>query len=162
MREPVHAMVVTALSVLMLVLADMSLTAQNHRAPSRIAVTVALSNEGTQVSSPFVILRRAGGTPRDVILLRDDVASAQILSQAIFMLAAARREEGDTAQAPHRLRGTVVKSSREAARELPWANRVLADLRVKDSLPVPGVGRTRAIEIWLPPQHRRGNHQGKP
>lgn len=131
------------------------LMAQNHHSPSRVPVTVALSLDTLRVQGPFIILRRAGGTLRDVIVLRADMANGQSLSKAVFMLAAARREDGDTARASYRLRGSVKDPPGKVAREIPWAARVVADLQNAETQLVPDLGMTRAVEIWLPPQ--RGN-----
>jgi hypothetical protein len=139
-----------------------ALMAQNQHSPSRVPVTVALSLDTIRVQGPFIILRGAGGTPRDVIALRADLANAQSLSQAVFMLAAARRENGDTAQASYRLRGSVKDPPGKVAREIPWAAKVIADLRNAETQPVPDLGMTRAVEIWLPPQRGNGRSSAAP
>jgi len=122
----------------------------------RVPATVALSSDEQLVPGAFVILRAAGGTPTDVIVLREDSASAVQLSRAVVMLLAARRTGGDTANVSHSLRGSVGDSrQRGMQREIGWTRRVLDDLMAAEERTVPGVGSTHAVTIYLPPRGGR-------
>jgi hypothetical protein len=109
--------------------------------------------------APFRILRRADVTPHDVILFRADADSAT-LSAAVHDLLAIRRVQGDTTRS-----GTGAMRVRQPGRAaprtvrmLPWARRVMDDLRRADRQVIAGVGTVPSVQIWLPPQ-RRSNPQ---
>ena len=121
----------------------------------RVPVTVVLVDRLPQSGSPFLVQRRPDLRPNDVILLPSD-ATAAALSDAVRTLLTARQVSGDSPTArvtmrmrPHR------QGARVAAREFPWVHRVLADLRHSGRRDVAGVGKVRAVEIWLPRQARR-------
>jgi hypothetical protein len=135
------------------------LAAQQAR---RVPVTVVLVERLPQTDAPFVIQRRPDLTPRDVILLRSD-ATADQLSDAVRSLLTIRQAGGDSASAranmrmrPHLSAGTRSGRRVTPRRALPWVQRVLADVQKAALRDVPGVGRVRAVEIWLPAQQRRG------
>ncbi len=52
----------------------------------------------------------------------------------------------------------LVGRSDPVERLLPWADRVLTDLRSAQFREIDGMGSSRAVQIWLPPQ--RGRSQG--
>jgi hypothetical protein len=120
---------------------------RSPRAPSRVPVTIALVGS----------LVRA-----DVILLRSDAGSDQ-LSEAVRTLLVIRQASGDTAtsKATLRMRPNQAQrgAQRQARREFPWVHRVIADLRRAEPREIVGVGTVRAVEIWLPPQQRRGSRR---
>jgi len=124
-------------------------------APTRVPVTIALSDQAMPPGAPFMIQRRPYQTPRDVIVLRSD-ATADQLSDAVRSLLTIRQAGGDMPTAPAtmrmRPRDTRVAASRRA---YPWVQRVLGDVQRAAYRDVPGVGRVRAVEIWLPRQDRR-------
>jgi hypothetical protein len=125
-------------------------------APTRVPVTIAVVERLPVPDAPFVVLRRTNVTPRDVILLPAG-ADAALLSEAVQMLLIARQAGGDTAAAAATLRVRPQRGRTASQRPvLPWAQRVLADLRRAAARPVEGVGQVPAVEIWLPPQTRRG------
>ena len=125
-------------------------------APTRVPVTVAMVERLPVPDAPFVVLRRTHVSPRDVILLPTG-ADARLLSEAVQMLLVARQAGGDTAAAAATLRVRPQRGRTASQRPvLPWAQRVLADLRRAAARPVEGVGTVPAVEIWLPPQTRRG------
>lgn len=130
-------------------------TAQSARPSTRVPVLVAITNTPNLSQQPFMVLRRAGGAAGDVIVLREGTASAAQLSQAVYMLLASRRTEGDTAQTVKAFGGEVRTAEGQPARELPWAQRVIDDVRNAQPRAVPGVGRARAVQIWLPAQRGR-------
>ncbi|HEU4453060.1 MAG TPA: hypothetical protein VFR81_08365 [Longimicrobium sp.] len=127
-----------------------------HGAPTRVPVTVAMVERLPVPDAPFVVLRRTNVAPQDVILLPAG-ADARLLSDAVQMLLIARQAGGDTATAAATLRVRPQRGRTASQRPiLPWAQRVLADLRRVATRPVEGVGTVPAVEIWLPPQTRRG------
>jgi hypothetical protein len=88
--------------------------------------------------------------PHDLILLRRDAGTAE-LSAAVRTLIVARQQGGDNPG-----RSVVLRVRRTPAtpprRPLPWAQRVLNDLRLAQPIDVQGVGTRPAVEIWLPSQ----------
>jgi hypothetical protein len=124
--------------------------------PRRVAATVVLLDSIAQPGAPFVLVRRPGAAPADLILVRSGVGAAQ-LSDAIRGLLTARKAGGDFPSAAATFR---VRPRTAAARPAyPWAQRVLNDLRRSEPREIPGVGRVRAVEIWLP---RQGNGRAAP
>lgn len=121
--------------------------------PTRVAVTIALLD--TASATPFQIVRRVNGTPRDVILLPRG-ANADDLSAAVHELLLMRRLQGDTAQATGvmRVRRPNGGSPHQMPR-YPWAARVLIDIQSAPRKVISGVGLVPAVEIWLPRQRGR-------
>ena len=130
-------------------------TPRPHGKPSRVPVTVVIVERLPVTGAPFVVLRRADATPRDVILLPAG-ADAKLLSEAVQALLAARQAGGDTAGASATLRVRPRRGRTSQRPVLPWAQRVLNDLRRAEARRVEGVGSVPAVEIWLPAQTRRG------
>lgn len=130
------------------------LPAQRTEGPRRVAATVVLLERLPQPDAPFVILRRADVSPRDVILLHGD-ATVEQFSEAVQLLLVARQVGGDSSRVAQTLR--VRPQQRERTpRTLPWAARILATLRTVEPRSIPGIGTVPAVEIWLPPQNVRG------
>jgi hypothetical protein len=127
--------------------------------PRRVPATVVLVDSLTQSSAPFLLVRRADATPTDLILVNSGIDPAQ-LSDAIRGLLTARQSGGDFPRVAATLRVRSRQPTGAGARPpFPWAARVLNDLRRADPREVQGVGRARAVEIWLPHQ---GNGQARP
>ncbi len=122
--------------------------------PTRVPVTVVTVERLPVPGAPFVVLRRADASPRDVIVLPAG-ADAKLLSEAVQALLVARQAGGDTAAATATLRVRPQRGRTSQRPVLPWAQRVLNDLRRADARPVEGVGSVRAVEIWVPAQTRR-------
>ncbi len=142
----------TLLLLLAVAAAAMHPGAAQERRPVRVPVTVALADGSTPGEAPFRILRRADTSPHDVILLAP-AADAAALSDAVAQLQTVRRVQGDTAA----VSGTMRVRRREnghGPRMLPWAPRVLHDLRRADAQPLAGVGTVRSVQVWLPPTSR--------
>lgn len=120
---------------------------------ARTPVLIVLVDQLPHGSEPFEILRRAEIIPHDVVLLRSDAGAAE-LTAAVRTLMLARQQGGDDPE-----RSVVLRMRRSAAsppaRTLPWAQRVLTDLRRAEPIDVRGVGMRRAVEIWLPSQRRQ-------
>lgn len=130
-----------------------------ERRSQRVPATIILIDSLTQPGASFVIMRRPGSTPADVVLLRSDADAAQ-LSDAIRGLLTARHANGDVAPSaatfrvrPHSGRGASPRNA------FPWTPRVLNDLRRAEPRPVSGFGVVRSIQIWLP---RQGAGRAKP
>jgi hypothetical protein len=119
-----------------------------HR-PARVAVTVALDS-ALSAGTPFRLIRRSEVEPFDVIVLRTDAGSAE-LTEAVRQLLLIRQVQGDTATetAVVRVRPAPTNGSPPV---LPWAARVLTDLRHAPSRAIAGVGTLPSLVIWLPPQ----------
>lgn len=125
--------------------------AQQQPAPRvRVPALVAISPNLQGAEVPFRLARFGGSSPQDVILLAPD-ADASVLTQAVEALIVVRRESGDVARGNTSFR---VGQPRRP-RVLPWAARVLADVQSAAPRDVPGVGRLRAVRIWLPAQQGR-------
>jgi hypothetical protein len=122
---------------------------------ARVPAWVAISSD-LEGSARFRLARFSGNAPQDVILLTPD-ADAATLTRAVETLLAARREGGDRAASDALLR---VRQPTKGTRVLPWAARVLGDVRAAASRQIPGVGRVRAVQIWLPAQQRAGHTSG--
>lgn len=116
------------------------------RVPSRVPVTVAMVERLPYPDAPFIIVREASGG--DFILLPQN-ADAAVLTDAVNAMLLARQRGGDRARADAVLRVRAPERAR-GARPLPWAARVLADVRTAPPRPVPRVGVAPAIQIWLP------------
>lgn len=127
------------------------------RRPTRVAATIVMSDSLAQLDAPFVITRQPGATPTDLIVVRSDV-DPQELSDAIRGLLSARQASGDfpLAAGTFRVRPQQPRKGAGQRPALPWAARVLRDLRRAEKRQIRGVGQARAIEIWLPRQ-RSGN-----
>jgi hypothetical protein len=132
--------------------------AQSTRPAPRAPALVALSPDLRGAETPFRLVRFGGNSPRDVILLAPD-ADASIFTQAVEALMAVRRQSGEDAS---RVSATFrARRTQRRPRVLPWAERVLRDVRGAAPREVPGVGRVRAVQIWLPSQ-RVGTGAGTP
>lgn len=113
----------------------------------RVPALVAFVDTLPQDVPRFRILRDG---VRDVILLPPD-ADAELLTLAVEALGLAR-SQSPTGQLLLRVGGAEAAGAagNAARRVLPWAGRVLADARNAREQHVPGVGRVRAVQIWLP------------
>jgi hypothetical protein len=131
--------------------ADRWTTLYAQEARARVPAWVAISPEMEGSANPFRLARFAGRAPQDVILLAPG-ADAATLTQAVDALLAARRAAGDEAESDALLR---VPQAGQRRRELPWAGRVIDDARAAAPREIPGIGRVRAVRIWLPAQWPR-------
>jgi hypothetical protein len=134
---------------------------QSEHPPTRVPVTVALQDTTNQ-SASYRILRRADAAPLDVIVLTGK-SDAVTLSDAISDLLLVRRVQGDTAKGDGAVRLRRSRPNANSARvpRYPWTQRVVNDLRHAEVQDVRGVGRVRAVQIWLPPQNRRSAPPGQ-
>lgn len=127
------------------------------RAATRVPVTLVLMETPLPGNERWVIKRRRDVSPHDVILLQAS-ADADQLSDAVRALITVRQVDGDTASRGATMRMRPQQSNGTPRRQFPWIPRVLADLRHAQPQPVAGVGRVRAVQIWLPPS--TGGRQG--
>jgi hypothetical protein len=131
----------------------------NSGRPQRVAAMVVLVDSIAQPNAPYVIVRRPGTTPSDLILVRSDVNAAG-LSDAVRGLLTARQANGDYAPAAATFRVRPQPGGRSSNRRtFPWAARVLSDLHRAELREISGIGRVRAVSIWLP---RQGPGRSKP
>ncbi len=121
--------------------------------PTRVSVMVALGDRATLNGAPFRIVRRADTAPHDIILIAPE-ADARALSEAIGQLQMMRRVQGDTATTSATMRVRRPARAREP-RTLPWAPRVIQDLRRAETHPLPGIGTVKSVQIWLPATRTR-------
>lgn len=138
----------TGIATVALLFAAPELRAQ-HGPPTRVPATVVLADEAVQ-AEPFVIHTRALGAT-DVIVLRSDATAAQ-LSDAVRALVTIRQVGGDTAAAPRIMRMRPQQRGAPSRATLPWIGRVFSDVHAAQLREVPGFGRVRAVQIWLPRQ----------
>jgi hypothetical protein len=124
----------------------------------RVPVTVALVDVLPAPDSvPAVILRRAHGSPRDVILLRRHATNGAHLAAAVLHLMIVRERSGDTSavnttyRLPTARRGPRAWQNTEQLR----TQAVVARLRRVVPREVAGVGFVPATEIYLPSQAMR-------
>lgn len=142
------------LALLLVILgAPVSAASQTAR-PRRVPVTLVLVDTTAATSEPFRIVRRANADPHDVIFLSRR-ADEGTLSEAVEELLVLRSVQGDTVRSDGTMR-VRHSTSRSQAPTLPWAARVLADLRRADPQMIASIGVHRAITIWLPAQRGRG------
>jgi hypothetical protein len=124
---------------------------QTQGRPTRVPLLVAISPDLDGAETRFRLARFAGNAPLDVILLAPN-ADASVLTQGVEALLAIRRQSGDVATSNATLRSIQP----QRARALPWAARVVQDVHAAAPRQIPGLGRLRAVQIWLPAQRRGG------
>jgi hypothetical protein len=162
-----NASIRTVLGAL-LTLAPLALTGQQvdgtrhaRRAPTRVPLTIALTDVLPHPSAPYELQRRTAGEVRDVLLLAKS-ATAEQLSDAVRGVLTARLVEGDTATHASSVRVRPHRPGSVHRPAFPWAQRVLADLHRAPERSVAGIGTVRAVTIWLPRQARAGRSAAHP
>lgn len=140
------------LAALLLMVGAPAVQAQAQARPPRVQVTVALVRQLPIRDEPYVLMRRAGPVPQDVILLPAD-ATPELLSAAVSSLLAVRLQRGDVPVRTEMVRFSTRRGGR-AQPWFPWTPRVMADLRRVVPAELEGVGRVPSVEIWLPRQRR--------
>jgi hypothetical protein len=120
---------------------------------TRVAVTLAQSEGALDGRARFLIIRTPGNARPDIILLPAD-SDENDFSEAVRSLLITRRRSGDEPVENAMLRSPGARQVRERSSELPWATRVLRDLRIAPMRRIQSVGTVRALEIWLPRQSR--------
>jgi hypothetical protein len=130
-----------------------SASAQAHQSAARVPVLLAVVDSLPDTGPRFRIVRQAGASVRQVVLLPPD-ANPELLAEAVETLRMlwTRGEDGGTADAGAIFRRVPTTTQPPAARRVPsWAGRVLHDLREARPRQVPGIGHVRTVQIWLAP-----------
>jgi hypothetical protein len=123
-----------------------------QRAPARVPVAVVIADSAMSV--PYRVVRRADADPRDVIVLSSD-ADSTALPDAVGELLVLRGVQGDTLPSGRgTMRVRVPSAPGRHWRPLPWAARVVRDVRAATPAVVEGIGTLRTVRIWLPPRRR--------
>lgn len=130
--------------------------AATSQSGARVAVTVVMAEEWRYGVANWMILRKVDDDQHDIIVLRPGTAMAHELSAAVLQLLTIRQRMGDqpASAAMMRVRRVEGRPAR-VQRQLPWSQRVITDLQKAELRHVEGVGRVRAVDIWLPAQNRR-------
>lgn len=129
-----------------------SLSAQAP-ADTRVPVTIVLVPDMEYGGANAVILRRPGGDPVDVILLRNEMVSPEELTEVVLGLLSIRSSQGDVPTGePRVLRARAVHGS---GSHIPWTPKAVRDLRAAEPREISGVGSYRAIDVLLPRQQGR-------
>lgn len=128
-------------------------SAQEHQSggAARVPVLLAFVDSLPDTGPRFRIVRLAGESVRDVILLPPD-ANPDLLTEALETLRMVWTRYGGGGAADGALFRRVPSTSQlRPRRVLPWSDRVLHDLRESRPRQVPGVGHVRTVQIWLTP-----------
>lgn len=126
------------------------LTQPRSNGGPRVAAWVAMAPAAaTWGGAPFVVVRGVGPGREDVLLLPPE-ADAALLSDAVRALLTSRSVDGDTTAHPGTFRVRPRAGERASRAPLPWAARVVRDVQAAPFRELPGVGRVRAVRIWLP------------
>ena len=141
--------------IVLLILTDAAVASAQTvpRAGSRVPATIVLSDDRA-AASRFVVQRSPGAARHDVIILASD-ASEDEFADAVRTLLTVRQKEGDVPALKQTLRMRPKQASTARRPAYPWAARVLADLRRSNRVEIDGIGRVRAVQIWLPSQGSR-------
>lgn len=153
-KPPKPMRTVLAVVLVAAVLAVRDVSAQNgiHARRPRVPVIIAFVDTLYAGAGDYVILR-GGDVGRDVILLRPS-ADAATFSDAVRRVMLIRTVHGESGGNPHLVRSRRAAGVNRPSRPLPWATRVLDDLRKSTPREVASLGVVPAMEIWLPaPQH---------
>ena len=156
-----HAAALAAAVAAIFAATDVPAQQPTVRKPQHVAATVAMVDEVPVPGAPFVVQRRPGATPADLILIRPSATAAE-LSDAVRTLATARAASGDYPLVPGIVRMRPNQKWQAVRKELPWTHGVLARLRNAQPRSIEGVGTVRAVAIWLPKQTRGSGALGAP
>lgn len=126
-------------------------TEPDARSASRRPVLVAFVDTVGDAAPGYRLVRLAGESPQDVILLPAD-ASPELLTEAVEALRVVWQRAGEGVDGSATVRVIPSEPGRAVVRQrvVPWGATVLQDIRVARERHVPGVGRVRAVRIWLP------------
>lgn len=112
---------------------------------SAIPITIVLVDNGSRPG----LIRRATGEPRNFVLLDSATADVQGLSDAVFSMLIMEAVDGEGRR---RNDAEIQRVSLSASRPAySWAEEALRRLRATPREPVRGIGRGRALTIWMPP-----------
>lgn len=119
--------------------------AQNGAPTARIQVMLVAATNGM----PPTVFRRASIAPRNVIMLDPTKVSTQQLSDAIFSLTLLEAHDPSGRTRSDNLARRARLQSKPPV--YPWAAEILGRLKIASERPVAGLGRRRAVEIWVDP-----------
>jgi hypothetical protein len=122
---------------------------QRAQSGKRVAAWVVLGSASTLSGEPSVVTRGLGPNRDDVLILHADANESQF-TDAVRTLMASRSADGDTATRTSTFRLSKTHAGATFGAPFPWAARVLSDLRGAPMRSFPGIGRVRAVRIWLP------------
>jgi hypothetical protein len=122
---------------------------QPPREAPRIAAWVAVGDEPALKGEPFVV-RRGVGPGHDDVLIVSSAATPVVLSDAVRTLMMARSASGNAVPSVQILRKRPDQRHAATLPALPWTARVLDDVRQAPARELPGIGRVRAVRVWLP------------
>jgi hypothetical protein len=136
--------------------------APDREVARRVPVTVVLADSFPYTGAAAVIMRRTSEHPRDVIVLPASAGNGARLAAATMHLLIIRDRGGDTASAPGLFRvPEAAANSRLVQRDIGTAGAVVGRLRTRARESIPGVGRVRATEIYLPSRAMRDTLRSK-
>lgn len=130
-----------------------SVSAQADQSAARSPVLIAVVDTLPDTAPRFRVVRAAGESRREMLLLPAD-ATPDLLTAALETLRVLWAGGGDDASVAvggAMFRRATASAENRPVRVLPWADRVLRDLRETHPRHVPGVGHVRAVQIWLTP-----------
>lgn len=122
-----------------------------HPQGRRVAAWVAIGSNPVLGREPLLVMRGAGPGRADVLVVGPGATASQ-LSDAVRTLLTSRSVDGDTASRLGTFRMRTHQANGASRTPFPWTSRVLADVRAAPLRELPGVGRVRAVRIWLPSQ----------
>lgn len=131
-------------------------SAETERA-RRVPVTIAVVDSVAYGSARAVILRRAHGDERDLILIPRANATGEQLSAAIFMLLTERELAGDSSRVDQVTRVTSARGPKAwTNHETAQCDQFIRRLLGKRLNQVPGIGRARSGRLYLLPHAFKG------
>ncbi|HZG44090.1 MAG TPA: hypothetical protein VEY93_14175 [Longimicrobium sp.] len=120
---------------------------------SRIPALLVIVDTLSTINPRYRILRTSGDPVSDAILLPRN-ADPEMVTEAILALQMIRQRAPGVGTAPAELRMRTVSEAHPMRRVLPWAGRIIGDLRRAPYGDMAPLGRVRSIQIWLPsPRH---------
>lgn len=111
----------------------------------QVPVTLILVNTG----APPTVFRRVNTEPRNVIMVDPTTVDAQQLSAAVLGLLIMEATDPDgRARADNVAQRVSVSATHQV---LPWVGDAMKRLQLAKEHPISGMGKHRALPIWLPP-----------
>lgn len=120
-----------------------------QRGPSRVPVTVAIPAEFEYGDARYLIVRDTTVRPSLILVLTTGATAADLSDAVRTLMVAPVPSSSHGTHAVVRVRPQPGGAQRSHP-ELPWAGRVLSDARRAAWQDLPGIGRARAVQIWLP------------
>lgn len=141
--------------VVVVLLSHSAVTADAQvQGPPRVPATLAIVEDLRGAVVPYQFVRMAGNSPQDVVLLAPDITPQQFTEAVEALLLVRSQSPGAFAETVGRVRVRRNAPSGARRRVLPWADKVLSDLRSAPIRHVPGAGFVRSVQVWLPTPQR--------